>query len=85
MRLIDELIQEARARGQDPTLADLLQAAEARGKIDTLFEVLKARRLAMTETERSRILACTDAPTLSRWIARSATAATTAEILAEAV
>lgn len=44
---------------------------EARGKAEALLAVLAARGLAVSEGQRSRVLACTDAARLDRLITRS--------------
>ena len=47
-----------------------------------MLAVLGARGL--TDEVRARIQACTDIPTLDRWIARAATAATAEEVVRDA-
>ena len=51
------------------------------GKAEALLAFLDARGLAPSEADRERVLACTDAETLDRWIARAATATSAAEAL----
>jgi hypothetical protein len=54
---------------------------EARGEARAVLAVLVARGLAVTDEIRSRVLACTDIPTLDQWITRAATAATAEDVV----
>jgi hypothetical protein len=55
-----------------------------RREAQAILAVLVARGLAVTEDVRSRVLACTDIPTLDRWLARAATASTADEAIRDA-
>jgi hypothetical protein len=55
---------------------------EARGRAQAVLTFLQARNLPVTDDQRARILACTDLPTLDRWAARAATAASAEDVLA---
>jgi hypothetical protein len=46
-----------------------------------LLSVLGARGLAVSESERTRILACSDEAALERWLRRAATATSVADVL----
>ena len=48
-----------------------------------ILAVLAARGLEVTEDQRSKFLACSDAAKLDRLVARSVSAATTSELLAD--
>ncbi len=56
--------------------------AKAQGKSESLLTVLQARGLSVSETVRSKILACMDLQMLDRWIARAATVPTADSVLA---
>lgn len=53
---------------------------QARGNATALLNVLKARGIAVSESVRERILACTDSTVLDGWIARSVSVATVDEL-----
>ena len=54
---------------------------EARGKAEAILAVLAARGIAVSETLRERILACTEVATLDVWIRRAAVASTAAAVV----
>lgn len=54
---------------------------EVRAEARALLKFLAARGIPVTEANRARILACTDIPTLDRWVERAATAKTAEEVL----
>ena len=57
--------------------------AKADGKVEAVLAVLTARRLPVSEDQRRRLLACSDAATLDRLIARAVSVASTAELVAD--
>jgi predicted transposase YdaD len=46
---------------------------EAMGIAKTIISVLEARGLTVTESQRQRVLDCTDVAQLNRWVDRSVT------------
>ncbi len=52
------------------------------GEAIAVLRVLEARGIAVDETARQRILACTDQATLDQWLKRAVMAATAAEVVA---
>jgi predicted transposase/invertase (TIGR01784 family) len=64
----------ARAEGEAKGRAEGRAEGEAKGRAEALLALLRARGLAVPEDLRARIVACSDIPTLDRWIARAATA-----------
>jgi hypothetical protein len=54
---------------------------EAKGKAAAVLMVLEARGVAVDSETRARIVACTDAALLDRWIARAATAASGQDVI----
>jgi hypothetical protein len=54
------------------------------GLRDAILDVCAARSLTLTEAQRARLAAETDAATLRRWHSRAVTAATVAELFADA-
>jgi Uma2 family endonuclease len=75
-RDLADVRQEGRAEGEAKGRAE----GEAKGRAEALLAVLGARGMLVSEPLRSRIDACTDVPTLDRWIARAATAASVADV-----
>jgi hypothetical protein len=57
---------------------------EAKGVVkatrDAVLTVLAARGLAVSEADRARVEACSDAVTLGRWHVRAVSAATTSDV-----
>jgi Uma2 family endonuclease len=83
---LDAVRAEAAAKGQIEGKIEGKIEGEIEGEIkgcrDALFAVLESRGLAVSEDERARILAARDPGVLARWVARAATAGTSAEALA---
>jgi hypothetical protein len=52
------------------------------GKAETLLEILRERGLAVTIKQQHRIVSCTDAAVLQRWVSLALTVASTSELLA---
>jgi hypothetical protein len=82
-KVMDE-IQQAREYGADQRAAG--EAAgfvkgEAAGLVKALLALLGARGLVVSLEHRDRLEACKDPSTLTRWIARAATAASVAEVM----
>jgi predicted transposase/invertase (TIGR01784 family) len=75
MTLGEELIARGRAEGET--------RGEVRAKAGAVLTVLTARQISISAAERERIDSCTDVATIDRWIARAATAKSTAEALAD--
>lgn len=57
--------------------------AKAEGKAEALLTILTGRRLKATAAQRRRIAGCTDLAVLERWLARSFSVSSVAELLAE--
>ena len=53
----------------------------AQGKRETLLRLLARAGIALTEDDRARIQACTDAATLDRWVDNVLGAKTAADVL----
>jgi hypothetical protein len=75
-KVMDE-IQQAREYG-----AAQRAEGKAEGKAEAVLAVLETRGVAVNSETRARILACTDAETLARWLARAVTAASAEEVVA---
>ena len=56
---------------------------EAEGKAKAVLAVLAARGLAVSDTQRTRVLAERDLAVLDRWITRAATCASADEALSD--
>jgi len=62
-------------------LLDELEAiGQAKGEREALLTVLAARRFVVDEATRERVVQCADTQTLTRWIARAATAETLEQV-----
>ena len=72
------LYTESEARGEARGEAK----GEARGKSEAILRVLARRGLAVTETQRERVLACQDAELLDRWLDLAVTAGSLDELFA---
>jgi predicted transposase YdaD len=58
-----------------------IREGELKGKRGALLRLLARAGITLTEEERARIEACTDAPTLDRWIDNVLGAKTAADVL----
>jgi predicted transposase YdaD len=72
-------VAQGRAEGKAEGKAE----GRAEGEAKALLHILAARRLTPSEAQQARILACTDLPTLERWIERAVTAETTDAVFSE--
>jgi len=52
------------------------------GKAQAVLQVLEARRVTLSESDRNRIVECTDMHQLDEWLGRAATADSIDEVLA---
>lgn len=57
---------------------------QAKGKADAIFLVLQARGLPVPDDVRRRVLSCSDLDTLSAWLERAATVASTDAVFSDA-
>jgi hypothetical protein len=64
--------------------SELRREAAAHGKAEMLLAILAARGVVPHDIVRQKILACTDPAKLDRWAAQAATAASPADVLANA-
>ncbi|AUX47930.1 uncharacterized protein SOCE26_094560 [Sorangium cellulosum] len=71
------------ARGESAGFARGESAGLAKGRAEAVLAILEARGIAVDDAVRARIVGCTDAATLARWLARAVTATSAEEVLAE--
>jgi len=64
---IQKFFTEAHRRSYDQGKAE----GKAEGKVEALIEILKRRGMAVTDEQQGQIVACTDLPTLDRWLSRA--------------
>jgi predicted transposase YdaD len=76
-KLIDRGKSEGIAEGKREGIAE----GVAKGKRETLLRLLTRAGIAFSEDDRARVLACSDADTLDRWIDNVLTAKTIADVL----
>jgi hypothetical protein len=90
--LMMEQSEERRAAMADALLKAMCEAIvnatvqlddQARGRAQALLTVIKTRGLEITNEQRIRIDQCFDLATLDRWVARSVTAQTVADIISD--
>jgi hypothetical protein len=70
--LKDKFTQEGKAEGE--------RLGELRGEAKSVLTILLNRKLAVSEAEKAKILACTDPATLAKWLDLVLTVKTTAEL-----
>ena len=87
-RALEALVMEQRTEGKatfPPFAQQLIDRGMREGKIEgkreTLLRQLARAELALTEDERARIQACSDAATLDRWLDNIIGAKTAADVL----
>ncbi|WP_437757736.1 hypothetical protein [Sorangium sp. So ce1389] len=73
--------KKGRAEGEAKGRAEGEAKGRAEGRQEALITLLRARGLAPSPDDESRIRGCADAAKLDRWIARAATATTVREAL----
>ncbi|MFH9012792.1 hypothetical protein ACH4C6_15545, partial [Streptomyces sp. NPDC017943] len=64
--------------------ADGKAEAKAENQAELILRVLQKRGIPLTPDDRARITTCTDLDTLTRWFDRSLTAASAADLFADA-
>jgi len=64
-----------------PFAQQLIDRGELKGKREALLRLMTRMGIPLTEEERSRIEACTDAATLDRWFDNLIGAKTAADVL----
>lgn len=74
-----EEFRSAAAKGRAEGRAE----GEVKGKAEGVLDILDARGIAVSETQRQRVLACTDLELLRLWIRRAATVTTAEELFAQ--
>jgi hypothetical protein len=78
--LEEELMQTGKYEYQSEFAKTYLAQGRAEGRAEALLVVLAARGMATDPATRERILGCTDATLLERWIARATTASSLSEV-----
>jgi hypothetical protein len=71
------------AEGKAEGKAERKAEGKAEGKAEDVLRVLAARRIAVTDEQKQRILRCTDPTVLERWLERAATLDSAADVLAD--
>lgn len=74
MNAAEQLIEQGRAEG--------LERGRVEGLRTGILAALSARAVILSEVGRARIASGSDVPTLTRWLTRSVTAATEADVFA---
>lgn len=64
-----------------PLVRDGYRKGKLEGQAKSLLTLLEARGLKVSPAMRTKILACTDAATLDRWLKSSLSASSVAEVL----
>jgi predicted transposase YdaD len=65
---LERLIEEARRQGRLEGLLESRREGEIEGYREILLRLLNLAGIAITEAERTRILACNDTEILGRWV-----------------
>ena len=63
-----------------PVYSPFARAHYSRGQAEAILLVLKARKLAVNDAERARILACTNLRQLKTWVRRAVSAEKTSDL-----
>ena len=75
---IQKFFTEAHRRSYDQGKAE----GEAKGEAKALLKILQRRGVAVTDEQQRQIAACTDLPTLDRWLDRAFSVTTVDELFA---
>ena len=63
-----------------PVYSPFARAHYSRGQAEAILVVLKARKLAVTDAERARIVTCTNLRLLKIWVRRAVRAEKTSDL-----
>jgi hypothetical protein len=74
--------ERGQAKGKAEGKAEGKVEGRVEGEARALLRILMRRRLTLTAAQRRRIVSCKDLATLERWLDRSLSAASVAELLA---
>lgn len=66
-------MEELMAAGKYEYQSDFAKTHQALGRAEAVLAFLDARGFVVSETDKARVLACSDGPTLDRWIRNAAT------------
>ena len=80
-QFIDRGLREGKIEGMREGELKGLREGELKGKRDTLLRLIARVGIALTEDDRARIQACSDAATLDRWVENVLGAKTAADVL----
>jgi hypothetical protein len=78
-----QIVRKSKAEGRKEGIKEGEVKGDIQGRQQALLTVLSARGLALSATIRDRILSCSDAATLDRWIARATRARSAARAIAD--
>lgn len=78
----ERLIEQGKTEGRAEGRAEGRVEGHTEGRAASVLAVLNARGMNPAEHQREQIMACTDIPTLDRWIVRAATAASVDAVFA---
>jgi predicted transposase YdaD len=81
----DRLIDWGHRRGMRQGLEQGLEQGRLRGRAEAVLQILAARGIQTSEEARQRILTCTDAALLDRWVRRALNATTLSDVLDDRV
>ena len=73
---------QGRAEGRAEARAEGQAKGQAKGRAESLLTILVRRGLTLSATQRNRILGCTDLAMLKRWLDRSLSVSSVAELFA---
>ena len=79
----DDAVVEALAAKGNRATRRLEAAARSEGRAESILQFLDARGIAVSESQRGRILRCDDLGQLDRWARRAALVSSAEELLAE--
>jgi len=79
---IEKFFSEAHRRSYDRGKAEGEAEGEAKGKAEALMMILRRRGMAITNDQQRQAIACTDLPTLDRWLDRAFSVASVDELFA---
>ena len=80
---IESYVEQGLAQGREQGLEQGLEEGHVRAKREDVLKVLDLRHLRPTREQRARVDASTDLAQLDRWLERSLTAATAAEVFSD--
>jgi hypothetical protein len=79
--MLDQEFQQLKKAMRDEGVREGRDEGRREAMVTAILRIIDARKLAITDAERSRVLACTDPAQLDLWLERAVTAPSVRDVL----